>query len=54
MKSHIPKQILLLNNKKYKQFNKNNFEKEILNSLPKCNKETFQIDEFINNYLLLH
>ena len=32
--------------RKYKHFNENKFEKEILNKLSKCNKETFQIDEF--------
>ena len=27
--------------RKYKHFNKNKFEKEILNKLSKCNKKTF-------------
>ena len=32
--------------RKYKHFNKNKFEMEILNKVFKCNKETFQIDKF--------
>ena len=46
MKSHIPKQKPnVIKYRKHKHFNKNKFEKEILNKLSKCNKETFQIDE---------
>ena len=47
MKSHIPKQKRnIIKYRKYKYFNKIKFEKKILNKLSKCNKETFQIDEF--------
>ena len=49
MKSHIPKipkQKPNIKYRKYKYFNKNKFEKEILNKLSQCNKEIFQIDEF--------
>ena len=47
MKSHIPKQKSnIIKCRKYKHFTKNKFEKEILNKLSKCNKETFQIHEF--------
>ena len=47
MKSHIPKQKPSSNKyRKYKHFNKNKFEKEILKRLSKSNKKTYQIDEF--------
>ena len=47
IKSHIPKQKPnIIEWWKYKHFNKNKFEKEILNKLSEFNKETFQIDEF--------
>ena len=47
MKPHIPKQKQnIIKYRKYKHFNKNKFEKEILNRLSKCNKKTYQIDEF--------
>ena len=47
MKSHIPKRKPnIIKYRKYKHFNKNKLEKEILNSLSKCNKKTLQIDEF--------
>ena len=47
MNSHIPKQKPnIIKYRKYKHFNKNKFEKEILNRLSKCNKKTYQIDEF--------
>ena len=47
MKSHIPKQRPnIIRYRRYKHFNKNKFEKEILNRLSKCNKETFKSDEF--------
>ena len=50
MKSHIPKipkqKPNIVKYRKYKYFNKNKFEKEILNKLSQCNKEIFQVDEF--------
>ena len=42
----IPKQKPNIKYRKYKYFNKNKFEKEILNKLSQCNKKIFQIDEF--------
>ena len=42
--SHIPKQKPNIN--KYKHFNKNKFEKKILNKLSNCNKKIFQINAF--------
>ena len=46
-KSHIPKQKPnVTKHTKYKNFNKNKFEKVIMSKLSKCNKETLQVDEF--------
>ena len=47
MMSHIPKQEPnIIKYRNYKHFNKNRLEKKFLNKLSKCNKKTFEIDEF--------
>ena len=53
MNSHILKQKPNIKYRKYKHFNKNKFEKNILNKLFKCCKENSKLMQS-NNYLLLH